>query len=297
MNNHNIVLGFSESLQQAQSLAAELGFPCDEIRLHRFPDAEHRLQVPGSLPENVILFLSLDYPNEKLIELLLAAGAVRENGATRLLLVAPYLCYMRQDIAFHEGEAVSQQIIGKLLADTVDAVITVDPHLHRITRLQQAVPLDHALALTAAEPMAAFLAKQFEKPLLIGPDDESRQWVESIASGRGFDFTVATKERFGDRNVRIHLPEDKPVVGRDVVIVDDIASTGRTIIAAAQSILAGKPKSLSVLVTHALFAGDAETRIRELAVDHIWSTDSIKHPTNAIPLTSLLADGVRSVFS
>jgi len=267
-----------------------------EITLHRFPDGEHRLQVPAPLPEHVVVFLSLDHPNEKLIELLLAAGAARDNGTARLVLVAPYLCYMRQDVAFHAGEAVSQQIIGKLLADNFDAVITVDPHLHRIECLQQAIPLQHAMSLTAATPMAEFLSQRFERPLLIGPDDESRQWVETIASNHGLDFTVGTKERFGDRNVRIHLTQDMPVAGRDVVIVDDIASTGRTIIAVAESVLAGNPSSVSVLVTHALFAGDAEARIRQLAIDNIWSTDSIQHPTNVIPLAHLLADGVRSAL-
>ncbi|OIO75476.1 MAG: phosphoribosylpyrophosphate synthetase [Zetaproteobacteria bacterium CG1_02_53_45] len=290
------VLGFAENMEQAQALAAELRLSCGEISLHRFPDGEHRLAVPESLPENVIIFLSLDHPNEKLIELLLAAAAARDNGAIRVLLVTPYLCYMRQDIAFHPGEAVSQQIIGKLLADHFDAVVTVDPHLHRIERLQQAVPLQHAVALTAADPMAEFLAEQFERPLLIGPDSESRQWVETIASDRGLDFTVGSKERFGDRDVRIHLPQEIPLAGRDVVIVDDIASTGRTIIAAVEAVLAENPHTLSVLVAHALFAGDAETRIRRLPIDHIWSTDSIKHPTNAIALTPLLAEGVRRCF-
>jgi ribose-phosphate pyrophosphokinase len=292
--NDSIVLGFAESFRQAQSLAVELGVGCSEITLHRFPDGEHRLSVPASLPENVLVYLSLDRPNEKLIELLLAAGAARDNGAVNVLLVAPYLCYMRQDIAFHAGEAVSQQIIGRLLADHFDGVITVDPHLHRIQRLQQAIPLQHAIALTAAELMAEFLSQRFERPLLIGPDAESRQWVESIACGREFDYSVGTKERFGDRNVCIHLPEDMPVGGRDVVIVDDMASTGRTIIAAAEAILAGKPRSLSVLVTHALFAGDAEARIRQLAINNLWSTDSIMHSTNVISLAPLLADGVRT---
>jgi len=292
--SNSTVLGFIENRGLAEQLASELGVAYGEVTVHRFPDGEHRLSVPSPLPAQVIIYLSLDNPNEKLIELLLAAAAARDNGAEEVLLVAPYLCYMRQDIAFHPGEAISQQVIGKLLAEHFDAVVTVDPHLHRIQRLQQALPLPHALALTAADSMAAFLASRFERPLLLGPDGESRQWVETIAVKQGFDFSVATKERFGDRNVRMLLPDDVPLSGRDVVIVDDIASTGRTLIAASQAVLAAKPNSLSLLVTHALFAGDAEARIRELPVDNLWSTDSVQHPTNAIALAPLLADGVRS---
>ena len=290
--NDCMILGLGESIGQARKLAKAIGACCGEIVLHRFPDGEHRLTVPMPLTENVIIYMCLDHPNEKLVELLMAAGAARDNGANRLLLVAPYLCYMRQDIAFHPGEAVSQKIIGRLLADHFDAVITVDPHLHRIERLDDAIPLQHAIALTAAAPMAEFLSKQFDAPLLIGPDAESRQWVESIADICGFDFTVGEKQRLGDREVYIRLPEDMPLAGRDVVIVDDIASTGRTIIATAEAVLAEKPRSLSVLVTHALLAGDAEARIRRLAIDNIWSTDSIVHPTNAISLVPLLASAI-----
>ena len=290
----SIILGFAEGLGQAEKLAAELGIGCNKIDVHRFPDGENRITVPAALPETVILFQSLDHPNEKLVELLLAAGAARDNGAERVLLAAPYLCYMRQDIAFHAGEAVSQKIIGRLLADHFDAVITVDPHLHRIDRLDEAIPLAHAVALTAVAPMAEFLSKRFQAPLLVGPDSESRQWVESIAKVCNLDFTVGEKERLGDRNVRIQLSNEVSVADRDVVIVDDIASTGRTIIAAAEAILDDTPRSLSVLVTHALFAGDAEARIRRLGIDDIWSSDSIFHPTNAIALAPLLAGGLRA---
>ena len=136
--NASIILGFAESRRLARDLSALLALECGEIAVHRFPDGESRVRVPTPLPEHVIICLSLDHPDQKLIELLLAANAARDNGAITLTLVAPYLCYMRQDKAFHAGEAVSQQSIGALLGSLFDAVITVDPHLHRIERLDQA---------------------------------------------------------------------------------------------------------------------------------------------------------------
>lgn len=287
------ILGFAESRNLATELAALLSLASAEIEVHRFPDGESRVRVPQTLPEHVIICLTLDHPNEKLIELLLAASAARENGAINLTLVAPYLCYMRQDKAFHAGEAVSQQSIGALLGNTFDSVITVDPHLHRIERLEQAVSCSQAISLTATQPIAEYIAQRFERPLLIGPDAESLQWVSSIAELQGFDFMIASKERLGDRNVRICLPDHIAVAGRDVVIVDDMASTGRTMVAAAESVLAGSPASVSLIVTHALFAGDAEERIRASGIDHLWSTDSIAHSTNAISLVPLLAEAIR----
>jgi len=294
--NDSIVLGFTDSRKLARELATLLKMELGEIDVHRFPDGESRLQVPANLPTHVIICLSLDRPDNKLIELLLAAGAARDNGAVKLTLVAPYLCYMRQDKAFHAGEAVSQQTIGALLGSTVDAVVTVDPHLHRIERLDQAITHAQAISLTATRPIAEFIAQRFEHPLLLGPDEESLQWVSSIAQGLGFDFGIARKERFGDRNVRIRLPEDISLTGRDVVLVDDMASTGRTMIAATESVLEENPASISLIVTHALFVGDAEEKIRATGIDHLWSTDSIIHPTNAIALAPLLADGIRQTL-
>ena len=288
-----VVLGFADSRNLAGELAELLAVASGEIEVHRFPDGESRVSVPAELPQHVIICLSLDHPNEKLIELLLAAGAARDNGAIKLTLVAPYLCYMRQDKAFHPGEAVSQQTIGTLLGSAFDAVVTVDPHLHRIERLEQAVSCSQAISLTATLPIAEFIADRFDKPLLVGPDAESLQWVSAIAQGRCFDFVIGDKQRFGDRNVSIRLPESISLAGRDVVIVDDMASTGRTMVAAAKSVLTGRPSSVSLIVTHALFIGDAEALIRTTGIDHLWSTDSILHPTNAIGLGSLLADGIR----
>ena len=122
------------SADAARRLAARLGVALHEIALHDFPDGELRVTV-GAAAATTIVYASLDRPNEKLLALLFAAEALRRGGAKRLVLVAPYLCYMRQDAAFHEGEAISQKVICRLLAQTVDRVITVDPHLHRVPNI------------------------------------------------------------------------------------------------------------------------------------------------------------------
>ena len=129
-----MLLGFSDYESQGRRLADALGMPFALVAIHRFPDGESKVTLPSPLPERVVLCRSLDAPNDKLIELMLCAETARAMGAKRVALVAPYLCYMRQDIAFHPGEAVSQKIVGKFLAGLFDAVITVDPHLHRIAR-------------------------------------------------------------------------------------------------------------------------------------------------------------------
>ncbi len=283
-----LLIGFPEYREQSERLAEAAGLDLAIADIHRFPDGESKLTLPARLPREVILCRSLDHPNDRLVELILAAGGAREQGVETLSLVAPYLCYMRQDKAFHPGEVVSQRIVGRCLAGYLDGLLTVDSHLHRVHRLADAVPVERAIDIHATEPMAHFLAERVEAPFLLGPDGESAQWVADIAHHHGMDHAVCTKERLGDREVRIHLPPGD-YRGRNLVLVDDVASTGRTLLEAARAVLPHQPASLSVLVTHALFVGDAIERLEALGIHDIWSCDSIPHPTNAVSLAGILA--------
>ena len=288
------VLAFAESASQAAAFAAALRATCDVVEVHRFPDGESRLRLPPSLAGDVVIFRSLDRPNDKLVELLLAAGAARELGARRLTLVAPYLCYMRQDAAFAPGEAVSQRIVGRFLASLFDALITVDPHLHRVPTLTDAVPLPAAIALSAAPAMGLFLAQRPGRPLLVGPDAESEQWVRSVAATAQLDYVVAHKARRGDRSVEVQLPE-RDYAGLDTVLVDDVASSGHTLAAAARTLRDAGARRVDVLVTHALFAGDALRLLERAGVSDIFSSDSVPHTSNAFPLASVLAGALARI--
>lgn len=289
-----MILAFPDYISQAQRLAARLDAPLVEVVLHHFPDGESLIRLPPSLPEHLIVCRSLNQPNDKLIELLLCATTARELGAKRLTLVSPYLSYMRQDIANQPGEAVSQRIVGKLLADLFDDVLAVDPHLHRISSLTQAIPIKNAISLTAADQIGAFLKQQFNHALLLGPDSESEQWVGAIAGNIGFDYVIADKNRLGDKRVEMTLPAGD-FRNQPVVIIDDMASTGRTLAKAAGLLQAAGSKDIYAVVTHALFCGDAYTHILDAGVKTIWSTDSIDHPTSCIKLDGLLADAIKAI--
>ena len=289
------VLGFPDYREQAWRLAELARLRYADIELHHFPDGESKLLLPSGLPERLVICQTLDRPNRKLVELMLAAEAAREQGAGRVILVAPYLCYMRQDKAFHAGEVVSQRIVGAFLASHFDAVITVDAHLHRIDRLEQAIPLRQALNLSAAETMGRFLQDKCARPVLVGPDAESEQWVAAIAAHDGLDYCIAKKRRMGDRDVEVSLPSFE-FGGRDIVLVDDVASTGTTLEKAALELSRRKAGSVSVLVTHALFVDEACARLKRAGVENIWSCDSILHPSNCLSLGQVLAAGLQQVF-
>lgn len=289
-----MLLAFDNEWDIAQRLAAASGRACAPIDRHRFPDGELKLRLPAELPPRVALYRSLAEPNEKLVELLLAADTARQLGARHLTLVAPYLGYMRQDIAFEAGEAVSQRIVGRFLAHLFDCVITVDPHLHRIRRLREAVPLDDAaVALSAAPLIGCFVREHNPGALLVGPDEESAQWVAAAATAGGLAWAVARKTRRGDHEVEIDLP-GRDVTGCAAVLLDDVASTGTTLLRAAEGLRAAGAASVDVAVTHGLFVGDAVARLRAAGVGRIWSTDTVPHATNAIAVQGLLAEALRT---
>ncbi|MDI4632578.1 ribose-phosphate diphosphokinase [Pelomonas sp. V22] len=291
MTSSTLLLAFEDERALAEELAAALAVPLAFVRVHRFPDGELRLVLPKPLPARVILLRGLQQPNDKLVELLVAAPAAREFGARELLLVSPYLAYMRQDMEFTPGEVVSQRHIARLLAAHFDRVLTIDPHLHRIASLDEVMPPGVGVALSAAPVLGAWIAKHVPDALLIGPDEESSQWVSEAALAGALDHAVGRKVRHGDHQVTLALP-DCEVRGRAVVLLDDMASTGRTLIGSAEQLLARGASSVDVAVTHALFNGDALPLLKAAGVRQVWSSNSVPHESNAVSVVPLLTQAL-----
>ncbi|MFY7864951.1 ribose-phosphate diphosphokinase [Roseateles sp.] len=294
MNANTILLAFEDERALAQELAEALVLPLCFISRHRFPDGEMRLVLPKPLPPTVLLLRGLQQPNDKLVELMIAAPTARELGAQRLVLISPYLAYMRQDMEFTPGEAVSQRHIARLLANHFDHVITIDPHLHRIASLDEVMPVACGVALSAARLLGEWVAAQVPGALLIGPDEESAQWVSEAALAGGLRHAVGRKVRHGDHQVTLALPE-LDVAGQAVVLLDDMASTGRTLIGSAQELLRRGAQSVDVAVTHALFNGDALAALTAAGVRHVWSSNAVAHPSNAVSVAPLLVQAWRAL--
>ena len=288
-----MLLAFDDEADLAQRLAAALEQPLAIIDRHAFPDGETRLRLPPVLPPRVIVLRGLQQPNAKLTELLLAAAGARELGARHLSLVSPYLAYMRQDMAFAPGEVVSQRHLGGLLVQSFDMLLTVDPHLHRVATMEQVLPGRRGVALTAVLLLGAYAAQQVPGALLLAPDEEAGPWVRKAAQAHGLDHAVCRKTRHGDRDVDVALP-DVDVAGRAVVLLDDVASTGRTLAAAARGALARGAASVDVAVTHALFIGDALAQLQTAGVRHVWSSDCVPHASNVVSVVPLLAAALRA---
>ena len=294
MDRPGVMLHFADQADAAARLGAALSLPCATIETRRFPDGETLLRLPVPVPPRALLFCTLGSPDARLVELMLAACTAREHGVAHLTLVAPYLCYMRQDSAFRPGEAISQRIVGGFLGGLFDAVVAVDPHLHRIERLDQAVCGGAtAVALTAAAELGAWIARTVPDAVLVGPDEESSQWVAAVAGHAGRPHAVFVKTRHGDREVEVVADGGPSLAGRPVVLVDDIASSGRTLAQAARVCLDAGAASVDAAVTHALCGPADLVALHASGVARLWSTDALPHPSNVVPLAPLLARGLR----
>lgn len=285
---------FADNATEARRVASLLGVDCREIALHRFPDQEMRVTV-GPFAKTTIIYASLDHPNDKLITLLFAAEALRRAGTRRLVLVAPYLCYMRQDTAFAEGEAISQRAIGRLIAGIADRIVTVDAHLHRTRDIRDVFPGIEAENLSAIPAIANTLqgAGIDASTVVVGPDAESGPLVNDLAARLGLEGTIARKIRHGDRSVEITFADPGSIAGRPVLLVDDIMSSGTTLIRCAGALVAAGASTIDAVVTHALFPDAVARSIMAAGIRSIRSTTSVRHPTNAISLDDVLAAALR----
>ena len=285
------------SLPDASALAGRLAtlLRCEHstLAVHRFPDGESLVRFDVSVEERqVVLVGHLHRPDAKTLPLLFAADAARELGAQRVGLLAPYLPYMRQDQRFQPGEAVTARSYARLLAASIDFLVTVDPHLHRFRRLGDIYPIP-AQALSAAAPIAQWLRAQVRAPLVVGPDSESSQWVAEVARRLDAPWTTLLKQRRGDHSVQVRLVERGNWQDRTPVLLDDIISTGETL-AAATEVLRGAGYAPPLCIgVHALCGPATLERLAQAGVSRVVTCDTVPHTTNAIPLTPLLAEALR----
>lgn len=261
------------------------------IETRTFPDGETYVRLACDVAGKVVLLLStLARPDQGFLRLIFLADAARSLGAATVTLVAPYLAYMRQDRRFQPGEAVTSRSFARLISSSFDRLVTVDPHLHRYPALSALYDIP-ALTLHAAPLLADWIAASIARPVVIGPDEESEQWVSAIAARIGAPHAVLRKFRHGDRDVEVALPDLSRWNDLQPVLVDDIASSGNTLIEAARQLPSRGFARPDVAVVHGIFAGDSFARLAPLC-GRIVSTDTVRHPTNAIRLAQLIADAI-----
>ena len=187
------------------------------------------------------------------------------------------------------------RIFARLLSDTVDALVTIDPHLHRYHSLSEIYTIPTRVE-HAAPGIAEWIRTHVERPVLIGPDSESKQWVSEVAQMAGAPYLVLSKIRHGDRSVEIEVPGLEPWREHTPVLVDDIISTGQTMLETIRHLLqAGYAPPICVGV-HGVFAGDAYVNLKQSGVKEVVTCNTIVHSSNKIDMLPILSSALKEML-
>lgn len=260
------------------------------VEIRQFPDGETYIRILSSVSNKiVVLVCTLHQPDAKLLPLYFLSKTAKELGAKSVQLVAPYLSYMRQDTIFNPGEAVTSTYFAHLLSGFVDSLITIDPHLHRRSSLSEIYTIPSKVA-HAANHISEWIKNNIASPLLIGPDSESEQWVSEVARNANAPYIILTKIRHGDREVEVSIPNFDTYKNHIPVLVDDIISTGRTMIETIGHLKTVGMKPAICIGVHAVFAGNAFQEIKSSGAKEIITCNTIPHESNQIDISDLLID-------
>ncbi len=291
-----IIFPMGNSLELGEKVAKQSQAQLGRLKTGFFPDGEIYTRFLDEVRGMHVVLVQTMHPkpNDALLSIIFAARTAKELGALKVTAVIPYLGYMRQDSRFHSGECVSNREMAWMLNQCIDCIMTVDPHLHRIRNLQDLFHIERK-RLSANAMIADYIKKKFSAKgsVIAGPDIESSQWAKAIADSIGFESVVFLKERFSSRHVKVNVTRELDWKGKDVIIVDDIISSGHTMIEAVKEIRKRKPKAVHCICVHPIFAEGSYEKIRKAGAKSIVSTNAITHKSNAIGLSGLIAKELR----
>lgn len=283
-----IVFSLDDNAVLHQAIVKQLGAESGNLIMRCFPDGESYVRILSDCANKaVILIDSLYQPDTKIMPLLFTVQLLRDMGAKKINLVAPYLGYMRQDKAFNPGEAVTSRYFAQLVSTHFDGLLTVDPHLHRYNSLNEIYSIP-ARAIPAAPLLADWISQQVKSPLLIGPDSESEQWVSRIAALAKAPYVILQKQRYGDREVKISIPAIQSWPAYAPVLIDDIISSGHTMAETIKHLKHLHMPAPICMAVHAIFAADAYQLLQQAGAAQIVTTNTVLHPSNAIDVAAAL---------
>lgn len=289
-----VVFAFPGNELLAQQITTAINAEVGVVTIRKFPDGESLVQVQSDAAgKHVIVVATLDQPDNKILPLYYLCKKLKADGAQAMTLVAPYLAYMRQDKSFHPGEVVTADYFASLLSTFVDRLITVDPHLHRHRSLTEIYSIP-CTVLHSSNLIANWITDHVDNPVLIGPDSESKQWVSQVAAKINAPFIILEKQRLGDRDVNVAVPQAQQYESYTPVLVDDIISTARTMIVTIKHLQEIKLRPVVCIGVHALFAGDAYGQLLHSKAATIITCNTIAHFSNQIDITELIIHSLKN---
>jgi len=277
------------SAELVESITGQIRGEVANIENHEFPDGESYIRIDHNCSNrDALIIANLHRPNPKILPLIFLCETLRALGIKSITLISPYLPYMRQDIQFKTGEGITSRFFAKLLSTYIDKLITVDPHLHRYDSLDE-IYSTPSTVIQAIPNIANWIKTHIEQPLIVGPDSESEQWAALAADIIQCPYIILEKTRLGDKKVRVSSPQASQFKHHIPVLVDDIISTGRTMMKTAEALVKEGLSAPVCIGVHAIFSDDAYEAMKQSEIGEIITCNTVPHHTNQIDISNLLA--------
>ncbi|MCZ3366796.1 MULTISPECIES: ribose-phosphate diphosphokinase [Methanobacterium] len=285
-----MIIGGSASQKLAAKIAKELECPLIPIETKRFPDGERYVRIKGKVGEEVTVVQSTGYPqDENLIELFLILKNLKSMGVKKIKVVIPYFGYGRQERRFKSGEAVSAVIIANLLeAAGADEIFCINLHEDNIREFFQ-IPVHN---LSAMKPIAEYIKNNLNDPVIVAPDKGALGFAKEIAEILGCEYDYLEKTRLSPEVVETK-PKNLDVKGKEAVIIDDIISTGGTIVNATKILKEHGATKVVVSCVHPVLVEDALLKLFAADIDDVIATDTLRSDVSLISVAQIVADAVK----
>jgi ribose-phosphate pyrophosphokinase len=284
-----LVFGGTRSMGLAWDVAKSMNAEVGKAEVKTFPDGETYVRMLSKVTGKECAVVQSVRSNDDLVELLLMLDALGDHNATQVHAVTPYLAYMRQDKRFNDGEALSAKTVLRLIDELSDSVTTVNCHF--LNDGGEAVYNGiRFMNLDAMPQLTGHMGEKVEKPVVIAPDKGSVSYAKAAAQMLDCDFNHLSKKRLSGTEV-VMKPKELNVKGLDVIILDDIISTGGTIVEAVKIIRGWHPASISVGCVHGLFLNGAEAL--QGVADRLVATNTVDNPASKVSVAGIIADELR----
>ena len=288
-----IIIGCSHGLHVAKKIAKLLRRPYSKLEATKFPDSETYLRFHCDVRKQQVVLVQSFYGdiNNCLMEVFFAAWTAKDLGARKVILAAPFFPYFRQDARFNPGECVSLQVIAKFVDDCVDAFYVIDHHLHREKTLAHIFNAE-AHKITANPLMMEYIKHNVKNPLIVGPDWESYKWAQATAKMIGCESVILEKTRYNSRQVQVKLNKDIDISKNNLVLVDDMISTGHTLLETIKLLKQMGAKKFTCITVHGIFAEGALEKLQKAGAKVI-SCNTIPSGSSKIDVSGLLAHALK----
>ncbi|WP_421077377.1 ribose-phosphate diphosphokinase [Methanothermococcus sp. Ax23] len=286
-----IIVSGSDSQDLAYRVSKLTNSELLRTEFKKFPDGELYIRIHGDVKDkDVFLIQTQNNQNDSIVETILMCDALRDEGAKSINLVAPYLAYARQDKKFNDGEPISIRALAKLYSNLCDRVITINPHEVHIEAFFD-IPFIYG---NAVDKLAEYVKDKLNNPVVLSPDKGAIELAKTASEVLDCEYDYLEKTRISPTEIKI-APKNLDVKDKDVLIVDDIISTGGTMATAIGMLKEQGAIKVIASCVHPVLIGDALNKLYIGGADEVVGTDTYPSEVSKVSVDTIIADLIKGL--